>query len=185
MFFFQNLASGRQVGDLSLGCCQDLGSGSQVGDLSSGCCQDSGSGRQHSVSVWNTHSARCAGRAVREYSGATPSPPSTHPHTPDIATLRCRGTSKQANEQTSKRATKQTSKQASYQTSKRANKQTSKQASKQANKQTSKQASKQANKQTSTNSIKHAKGNFFQFSARGTARAQPEEPPCATSSHRH
>ena len=31
--------------------------------------------------------------AVREYSGATPSPPSTHSHTPDIATLRCRGTS--------------------------------------------------------------------------------------------
>ena len=39
--------------------------------------------------------ARCAGgrAAVREYSGATPSPPSTHSHTPDIATLRCRGTS--------------------------------------------------------------------------------------------
>ena len=32
-------------------------------------------------------------RVVREYSGATPSPPSTHSHTPDIATLRCRGIS--------------------------------------------------------------------------------------------
>ena len=47
----------------------------------------------HSVSVWKTHrpDVRAGGRAVREYSGATPSPPSTHSHTPDIATLHCRG----------------------------------------------------------------------------------------------
>ena len=52
----------------------------------------------HSVPVWNTHSGGGSGgrrrrrrrRRLREYSGATPSPPSTHPHTPDIATLRCR-----------------------------------------------------------------------------------------------
>ena len=54
--------------------------------------------RHHTVSLWQTHSVsvwktrRPDVRAVvREYSGATPSPPSTHSHTPDIATLRCRG----------------------------------------------------------------------------------------------
>ena len=49
--------------------------------------------RDNTVSLCGTHTGQVCGAAaaVREYSGATPSPPSTHPHTPDIATLRCRG----------------------------------------------------------------------------------------------
>ena len=49
---------------------------------------------RHTVSLCGRHTGQmCGRRAVREYSGATPSPPSTHSHTPDIATLRCRGNS--------------------------------------------------------------------------------------------